>query len=60
MAVTGYEIICGLTQRWKRATGNFVNSHLAGKSRVRSTVSLLEEVKKNESEGLSVEEILVE
>jgi hypothetical protein len=33
---------------------------MAGKSRVRSTVSLLEKVKKNESEGLWVEEILVE
>ncbi|MEG3960441.1 hypothetical protein [Microcoleus sp. herbarium2] len=32
----------------------------AGKSRVRSTVSLLEKVKKNESEGLWVEEMLVE
>jgi hypothetical protein len=33
---------------------------IAGKSRVRSTVSLLEKVKKNESEGLWVEEIMVE
>jgi hypothetical protein len=33
---------------------------MAGKSRVRTTAILLEKVKKNQSEGLWVEEILVE